>query len=142
MRNDRRITKMKIHKRILTGILLGVAVSARADASKAGDQLAGEARAAMADRPIVFDAIIGDQASCQEVSTAELQAALNTARAVVLDARPFEEYAVSHIPGARAVPGKPGTTPAPSAPEVNSILSTISHKNTPRHLSVNGAKSR
>lgn len=66
----------------------------------------------MVDRPIVFDAIIGDQASCPEVSTAELQAALNTASAVVLDARPFEEYAVSHIPGARTIPGKPGTTPA------------------------------
>lgn len=35
---------MKIHQMILTGILLGVAVSACADASKAGDQLAGEAR--------------------------------------------------------------------------------------------------
>src|SRR5258708_3382613 len=138
MRNDRRITKMKIHQRILTGILLGVAVSARADASKAGDQLAGEARAAMADRPIVFDAIIGDQASCQEVSTAELQAALNTARAVVLDARPFEEYAVSHIPGARTVPGKPGTTPALYVADVNSILSTIPDKNTPLILYCNG----
>jgi rhodanese-related sulfurtransferase len=129
---------MKIHQMILTGILLGVAVSARAGASKAGDQLAGEARAAMADRPIVFDAIIGDQASCPEVSTAELQAALNTASAVVLDARPFEEYAVSHIPGARTVPGKPGTTPALYVADVNSILSTIPDKNTPLILYCNG----
>src|SRR5260370_17947019 len=129
MRNDRRITRMKIHEGIVRGILLGRGVRARADASKAGDQLAGEARAAMADRPIVFDAIIGDQASCQEVSTAELQAALNTASAVVLDARPFEEYAVSHIPGARTVPGKPGTNPALYVAGVNSILNPIPDKN-------------
>ena len=129
---------MKIHLRILTGILLAVAVSARADANKAGDQVAGEARAAMVDRPMVFDAIIGDQASCPEVSTAELQAALNKASAVVLDARPFEEYAVSHIPGARTVPGKPGTTPALYVADVTSILSTIPDKNTSLILYCNG----
>jgi rhodanese-related sulfurtransferase len=109
-------------------------VCARADLSQA----AGETRAAMADRPIVFDAIIGDQASCPEVTTAELQAALNNASAVVLDARPFDEYAVSHIPGARTVPGKPGTTPALYVADVTSVLSSIPDKNTPLILYCNG----
>jgi len=63
---------MKIYQRILTGILLEAVVSVRADASRAGDQAASETREAMADRLLVFDAIIRDQASCPEVSTAEL----------------------------------------------------------------------
>ena len=33
-----------------------------------------------------------------EISTAELRKALEDSSAIVLDARPYEEYAVSHIP--------------------------------------------
>jgi rhodanese-related sulfurtransferase len=109
-------------------------VCARADLSQA----AGETHAEKADRAIVFDAIIGDQASCPEVTTAELQAALNSASAVVLDARPFDEYALSHIPGARTVPGKLGTTPALYVADVSSVLSSIPDKNTPLILYCNG----
>jgi len=101
-------------------------------------QAAGEARPVMADRPIVFEAIIGDEASCPEVSTAELRAALNNDSAVVLDARPFDEYAVSHIPGARMVPGKPGTTPALYVADVTAIQSSIPDKSTPLILYCNG----
>jgi len=43
-----------------------------------------------------------------EVSTEELQHILAERTATVLDARPFLEYAVSHIPGARNVAAKPG----------------------------------
>ncbi len=64
------------------------------------------------EAPSIFDGILGNVAGSPEMSTAELRAALTEPSATVLDARPYEEYAVSHIPGARAVPAKPGTTPA------------------------------
>jgi rhodanese-related sulfurtransferase len=43
-----------------------------------------------------------------EVSTEELRQILGTPASLVLDARPFMEYAVSHIPGALNVSAKPG----------------------------------
>ena len=43
-----------------------------------------------------------------EVSTEELRLILAERSAAVFDARPFLEYAVSHIPGARNVAAKPG----------------------------------
>ena len=43
-----------------------------------------------------------------EVSTDELKLILQTGSAVVFDARPFNEFAVSHIPGALNVAPKPG----------------------------------
>jgi rhodanese-related sulfurtransferase len=43
-----------------------------------------------------------------EVSTEELHRILAERTATVLDARPFLEYAVSHIPGSRNVAAKPG----------------------------------
>src|SRR5215469_631978 len=89
-------------------------------------------------KPVVFDAILKDEGSCPEVDTAELQTALEKASAVVLDTRPYDEYSVSHIPGARTVPGKSGTTPALYVGDVNAILSTIPDKNQPLILYCNG----
>lgn len=43
-----------------------------------------------------------------EVSTEELRKLLADGRTLVLDARPFMEYAVSHVPGAINVSAKPG----------------------------------
>lgn len=43
-----------------------------------------------------------------EVSTEELRQVLAARTATVLDTRPFLEYAISHIPGARNVAPKPG----------------------------------
>jgi len=43
-----------------------------------------------------------------EVSTEELKRILADRSAVVLDTRPYMEYAMSHIPGARNVAAKPG----------------------------------
>jgi rhodanese-related sulfurtransferase len=105
---------------------------------EAKNQAANEPGAARTDRPYVFDAILRDQASVPEIGTAELQAALENASAVILDARPYDEYAVSHIPGARTVPGKPGTTPALYVADVNAVLSTIADKNQPLILYCNG----
>ena len=57
---------------------------------------------------------------------------------LVLDARPYEEYAVSHIPGARTVPGKPGTTPALYVADVTDVAKTIPDKGQLLILYCNG----
>src|SRR5262249_18512742 len=72
------------------------------------------------------------------MSTAELRAALTESSAIILDARPYEEYAVSHIPGARAVPPKPGTTPALYVADATEIAKTIPDKSQPLILYCNG----
>src|SRR5713226_4175129 len=54
------------------------------------------------------------------------------------DARPYEEYAVSHIPGARTVPGKPGTTPALYVAEATEIAKAIPEETQPLILYCNG----
>lgn len=46
----------------------------------------------------------------KEVSTEELRAILTDRSATVFDARPFKEYAISHIPGAVNVSAKPGVS--------------------------------
>src|SRR6185436_3026477 len=73
-----------------------------------------------------------------EISTSELQAALKDKNAVILDARPFAEYAVSHIPGARSVPGKPGLPPAQYTADTNEILRTVPDHARPLVLYCNG----
>ena len=44
----------------------------------------------------------------KEVSTEEVRSILAEKSATVFDARPFKEYAISHIPGAVNVSAKPG----------------------------------
>lgn len=46
----------------------------------------------------------------KEVSTEELRSMLAEKSAIVFDARPFKEYAISHIPGAVNVSAKPGVS--------------------------------
>src|SRR3954452_7975116 len=43
-----------------------------------------------------------------EISTEDLRQVLATGSAVVLDARPHDEWAIGHIPGARNVAPRPG----------------------------------
>src|SRR5258707_980649 len=62
--------------------------------------------------PSIHDGVLSNAGSSRELSTGELRQVLLDSNAIVLDARPYQEYAVSHIPGARSVRGKPGTTPA------------------------------
>jgi len=45
-----------------------------------------------------------------EISTSELERILADRTAIVFDARPFREFAVSHIPGARNLSAKPGVS--------------------------------
>jgi rhodanese-related sulfurtransferase len=63
-----------------------------------------------AQAPFLDDAIVKEssQGSVVQVSTAELKVLLSTGAAVVLDARPPEEFGISHIPGAVNVSPRPG----------------------------------
>lgn len=57
----------------------------------------------------IYQATLGESAQrTVEVSTEQLRGILADNSAVVLDARPFPEYAISHIPGAMNVAAKPG----------------------------------
>lgn len=73
-----------------------------------------------------------------EISTAELRWALGENSAIVLDARPYEEYAVSHIPGARSVRGRPGTTPALYVADVTEIIDSVPDRYQPLIVYCNG----
>ena len=90
------------------------------------------------DASNVFDGVLSKVAGSPELSTAQLQAALASASAIVLDARPYEEYAVSHIPGARAVPAKAGTTPALYVGDAAEVAKHIPDKTQPLILYCNG----
>ena len=57
----------------------------------------------------VFQAVLGTPGQkTAELSTDELKRVLAKRSAVVLDARPFREFAISHIPGAMNVAARPG----------------------------------
>ena len=59
----------------------------------------------------IFDAILAEPGQrTGEVSTAELKKILAERSAIILDARPHLEYAISHIPGALNVAAKPGVS--------------------------------
>ena len=69
------------------------------------------AAAARTQAPGIFDAILAEPGQrTGEVSTAELQKILAERSAIILDARPHLEYAISHIPGALNVAAKPGVS--------------------------------
>src|SRR5437879_13900161 len=72
--------------------------------------------------PTIFDAVLGEAGQpTAEISTEELRHILADRSALVLDARPFREYAISHIPGARNVPPKPGVRMAMYRPHVAAL---------------------
>ena len=76
-------------------------------------------------RSSVLDATLGDGDPSPEISTSEFQAALRDPSAIVFDARPPEEYAVSHIPGARNVPGKPNLPPSAYTADITAVLKLV-----------------
>ena len=90
------------------------------------------------DAPSVFDGVLSNVAGSSEISTARLRAALTDSSAIILDARPYDEYAVSHIPGARAVPAKAGTTPALYVGDAAEVAKSIPDKAQPLILYCNG----
>jgi rhodanese-related sulfurtransferase len=92
----------------------------------------------VSNAPSIFDGTVKNPTGSPEISTAELRKASEDLSAVILDARPYEEYAVSHIPGARTVPGKPGTTPALYVADVTDVIKRIPDKTQPLILYCNG----
>ncbi len=57
----------------------------------------------------IFEAVLGESGQrTAEVSTEQLKRILADRSATILDARPFREFAMSHIPDARNVAAKPG----------------------------------
>jgi len=88
--------------------------------------------------PSIFDGVLGNAAGSSEISTAQLKAALTNTSAIILDARPYDEYAVSHIPGARAVPAKADTTPALYVGDAAEVVKSIPDKTQPLILYCNG----
>ena len=90
------------------------------------------------EAPSIFDGVLSGVAGSPEMSTAELRAALTESSVIVLDARPYEEYAVSHIPGARAVPAKPGTSAALYVGNAAEVAKSIPDKSQPLILYCNG----
>jgi rhodanese-related sulfurtransferase len=63
---------------------------------------------------------------------------LKTSRVVVLDARPYEEFAKSHLPGARVVPGVPGMSPSKYTADANEVRKLVPDLTTPLIVYCNG----
>jgi rhodanese-related sulfurtransferase len=69
--------------------------------------------------PNIFQATLQElQQKTPEVSTDELKKLLAEKSAVVLDVRPYREYAVSHIPGAKNVAAQPGLPLSQHVPDL------------------------
>ena len=60
-----------------------------------------------------------------EISTDDLRGILVTGSAIVFDARPPREYAMSHIPGAINVRGKPGLSMSQYVPDAGEIIRAL-----------------
>jgi rhodanese-related sulfurtransferase len=88
----------------------------------------------------IQQAVLGESNQrTSEVSTEELRRILAEGTATVFDARPFLEYAMSHIPGARNVAAKPGlpmSTYVSDVAEVGRVLK--GEKTAPMVLYCNG----
>jgi rhodanese-related sulfurtransferase len=117
------------------GLWLAWLPTRAADAGPASD--AAPPRPAAA-RSNVLDGTLGDPDPSPELSTSELQAALRDPAVVVLDARPMAEYAVSHIPGARSVPGKPNVAASAYTADVSAVVKMIPDRTRRLVLYCNG----
>jgi rhodanese-related sulfurtransferase len=96
--------------------------------------------AAQAQAPGVFQAVLGEPGQrTAEVSTTELQGILANDSAILLDARPHLEFAISHIPGALNVSAKPGVSPSLYVSDVAEVGRLVSgNKGTALVLYCNG----
>jgi rhodanese-related sulfurtransferase len=74
-----------------------------------------------------------------EVSTEELRQLLDAGTVTLFDARPFREFAISHIPGALNVAAKPGMPMSEYVSDVTEIGRVVAgNKNAPMILYCNG----
>ena len=104
-------------------LIMAVALSAHADEAKT-----------------IHQATLGEtNQRTAEVSTEEMRRILVERTATVLDARPFLEHAVSHVPGARNVAAKPGVSMSMYVSDVAEIGRIVNgEKSAPLVLYCNG----
>ena len=88
----------------------------------------------------IFQATLGESGlKTEEISTEQLKQILADKSAVVLDARPFREFAMSHIPGALNVAAKQGVPMSAYVSDVAEISRLVDgKKETPLVLYCNG----
>src|SRR5438874_3705877 len=88
----------------------------------------------------IYQATLGESGQrTVEVSTQQLRGILADMSAVVLDARPLREYAISHIPGAKNVAAKPGVSMSAYVSDVAEVGRLLEgKKQTPLVLYCNG----
>ena len=129
--NDIRHRHTTRHAAPLVAIAILLCCSANARNAAAEPSPAGA-------RSSVFDATLGDGDPSPEISTAEFQAALRDPAVIVFDARPPEEYAVSHVPGARNAPGKPNLPPSAYTADVTAVLKLVPDRKRRLVLYCNG----
>ena len=88
----------------------------------------------------IYQATLGESGQrTVEVSTEQLRGILADRSAVVLDARPLREYAISHIPGAMNVAAKPGVPMSAYVSDVAEVGRLLEgKKQTPLVLYCNG----
>ncbi len=73
-------------------------------------------------QPSISQATLKEQGEkTEEVSTEQMRQMLEAKSSMVFDARPFKEYAVSHIPGAVNVSAKPGTSMSSYISDIHEI---------------------
>jgi rhodanese-related sulfurtransferase len=116
--------------RLVVGMMLAGALAASAQAQ--------QPPAEWSKPPNVLHGVVSTSGNSREVNTDEFRQILMDASAIVLDARPYEEYAVSHIPAARSIRGKPGTTPALYVADSREVLETLPDRDQALILYCNG----
>jgi rhodanese-related sulfurtransferase len=79
-----------------------------------------------------------DPGRAPQITTAELRDVLARDEAVVLDARPVEEFGMSHIPGAMNVSQKPGTPTAFYISDVAEVKRLVPDRARPLIVYCNG----
>jgi rhodanese-related sulfurtransferase len=122
---------MSRHRSLFTALVAGAVVSL----------VPGTFAAAQSVAPgvsIYTAALFEPNQKTPEVTTEELRRILADGSAVVFDARPPMEYAVSHIPGARNVGQKAGTPISLYVSDVEEIGRQVADRGTPIVLYCNG----
>jgi rhodanese-related sulfurtransferase len=106
----------------------------------AGALLAGSTGVSAAQSALsIFTAtLLEPNQKTSEVSTAELKEILASGSAIVFDARPPMEYAISHIPGARNVGQKPETPMSVYVSDVREIERQVADRAAAIVLYCNG----
>jgi rhodanese-related sulfurtransferase len=82
--------------------------------------------------------VLDDGDPIPELDTAKFRAALADPNTIVFDARPEAEFAVSHVPGARSVPGKPGLSDAQYTADSSRVIQMVPDRSRQLVLYCNG----